>query len=190
MKISFQLTRIKIRKATIEEATEIAKLHIEAERETYGSIIPCLLENVSDFCSRTRLWRHVLLKDLSHILVMLAMEESGQLVGFLSGNLPWNTDTARLNAIYILKHRQLFGIGSRLLAAFAGELLSQGAQTLACAVPEDNAQIREFISQSGGLTLGEDESYSSIYPTRMIKFEWNDVEQLVNHFRILNLSGL
>lgn len=179
---------MRVVKAGSGDAAEIASVHIEAERQTYSDLVPSYLEHVSGIDGRTRLWRHALeAGSLQACLVLLAADASGTLAGFISGILPWNTLEARLNGIYVLKQHQRRGVGSRLLAAFAGELHSHGVQTMTCVVPAENTRAREFFEWSGGCGV-QGNSPACEIPVEMVTLVWNNVEQVVNFFRVVELS--
>ena len=179
---------MRVVKADAGDAAEIARVHIEAERQTYGALMPSYLEHASGIDGRTWLWRYALeAGSLQACRVLLAVDASATPAGFISGSLPWNTLNARLNAIYVLEQHQRTGIGSRLLAAFASELHARGVQTMTCVVPAGNTRAREFFEWSGGCEV---EGNSPPYETtvEMVTLVWNNVEQLVNFFRVVDLS--
>lgn len=172
-------------RAEIKDAVAISKLHIEAERETYGSTIPSLLENVSDINGRIHLWRSALNRDWSSVFCLMAIGPSGDLTGFLSGRISTNEKSARFSSIYLLRRYQRKGFGRRLLATFAQEACHRGTLDIVTVVPAGNIGARCFLNWCGGLETSSEAFTYQDTDVKMVHYKWNNLPQLVSYFQML-----
>ncbi|MDR0140123.1 GNAT family N-acetyltransferase [Metabacillus idriensis] len=118
----------KIRKAVIEDAKQIAVVHVDSWRTTYtGIVADAYLESLT-YESREKRWQSI---DPNSVFV--AENDKGQLVGF-AGFGPERTKEhgfdGELYAIYLLKEVQRTGIGRRLVKAVADELMQKNYQSM------------------------------------------------------------
>ena len=172
-------------RADSEDAIIISELHIEAERETYASTVPSLLENVSDVHGRIRLWRYVLSNRHLNMVCLLARESSKSPAGFLSGRIAESEKTAYLSAIYLLQRYQRRGFGHRLFATFAEEAYSWGMRDIVAVVPAENICARSFIAWCGGVETRPDTFAYEGSSTKMVEYKWYNLSRLVSYLRML-----
>lgn len=116
-----------IRKATLEDAPAIAKVHVDSWRTTYKGIIPQAFLDKLDYNQRAELWFKNITNPINTVFVALNDEE--QVVGFATGSKrEKNTEphAADLTSIYILEQWQGFGLGKLLLKAIMKDLHEKG----------------------------------------------------------------
>mgnify|MGYP003579574157 CR=1 FL=1 len=98
-----------IRKAGIDDAQGIAKVHIDSWRTTYrGIVAKDILENLN-VESRTEHWRRILGNQSEDYRIFVAEDQQKQIIGFLDGGI--NRDDAygyeaEMFAFYLLEHVQ------------------------------------------------------------------------------------
>lgn len=107
---------MRIRKAELEDASGIAKVHVDSWRTTYKDIMPSgLLDNLS-YEKRTVLWENNLAEKVNYVIV--AETDTGNIVGFGTASKRETNTVDRsgdLTSIYLLEEYQGQGIGKRLL---------------------------------------------------------------------------
>lgn len=172
----------RITEANFNEADELARLHIDAERQTYASTIPHFLKNVSELSGRTHMWKAVLSEKSAWRHFLVVRHTSGILIGFLSGGIPRNALEARLHGMYILKEHQNKSVGQQLFYEYISKLYHCNVKTLSCILPEGNFQAREFFARCGGLEISHEAALSSEFEVKMVKIVWNNIEELVKYF--------
>ncbi|KOP30052.1 hypothetical protein ADM98_14545 [Exiguobacterium sp. BMC-KP] len=139
---------MKIREARLEEASAIARVHINAWRETYQGIIPDSYLAQLSYEKRTKQWEQTLVDQR----VYIAMSEE-EVVGFAQGG-PSRSDAreGELYAIYVLRRSQGLGLGKALFQRIASDLVEYG--TMQVAVLQDNPACR-FYERFGGQVIEE-----------------------------------
>ena len=133
------------------DAAELARVHVEAWRETYPGILPRgYLERMSAPLHARR-WRARLLRMNE---ITLAAEGPDGLVGYASGQ--WargrgETDEGEVTTLYVLKAAQGTGLGKALLVGVARALEDEGARSLVVWVLRENRPARAFYERLGGV---------------------------------------
>ncbi len=120
-----------IRQASIGDAAGIAQVHIDTWRTSYPGIVPQdYLDNLS-YEIHTQHWITWLSNPQTHAYI--AEDETGQIVGFVSGGPGRDDDLqyqAELYAIYILKDYQGQGNGRSLTRTLVERLLQEGMSSM------------------------------------------------------------
>jgi GNAT superfamily N-acetyltransferase len=150
-----------IREARQEDASAIARVHVDSWRSTYRGIVPegFLAEmSYQDFEDRWGGWlRNVGEPRLAYRVAELP---SGRIVGFATGGPrhgPLYTGYAgELYTLYLLREHQRAGIGRRLMGSVARELAEGGTYSLLAWVLARNPS-RSFYEAVGGELLGSQE---------------------------------
>ncbi len=106
-----------IREATISDAEDIAKVHVDCWRTTYKDIMPDeVLERLS-YEQRTELWNANLSTEDGH-LVYVAENEEGEIIGFVSGGPEKSGEYppygGEITALYVSSEYHSLGLGKRL----------------------------------------------------------------------------
>jgi ribosomal protein S18 acetylase RimI-like enzyme len=169
---------IVIRAATPADAPAVGRIHVESWRETYcGLRSENLLDSVSAIV-RAAMWRGAL-EHQRPILLFVAQEPSGDLVGFAGGGARRSSalpHDAEVYAIYVLRGAQQRGCGRRLMTALADALLARGFKSLCLWVLEENANARRFYERLGGAVVGEKTEEDGGYEFKEIAYGWDDLE--------------
>jgi GNAT superfamily N-acetyltransferase len=142
-----------IRIARLEDGAAIAHVHVESWRTTYKDIVP--VEHHPSYDQRLRLWQHVLSMPSREGVTLVAVNEQGQLVGFVDGSRAVNDDPeyqVGLNAIYLLEEAQGHGLGRRLVQTLVEHLLQMGYQSMLLWVFAQNPACR-FYEALGGVRV-------------------------------------
>src|SRR6185312_11535769 len=103
-----------IRKAQLEDAVGIAKVHVDSWRTTYKGIVPDSFLDSLSYEKREQIWR----SGIEANGVYIAEDESGRIVGFASGGAErtgkYEAYIGELYAIYLLEGQQGNGLGRML----------------------------------------------------------------------------
>src|SRR5215475_11330195 len=131
-----------IRRATYDDAMEIAEVHVESWRTTYGGIIDqAFIDNLS-VAERAVSWmRRLSMSSPAASDVLVATTPDGSIVGFLSGGLiraPYFEFDAELHAIYLLASFQRAGLGRRLTREWAAIAITRGLNAAVVRAHADN----------------------------------------------------
>jgi GNAT superfamily N-acetyltransferase len=150
-----------VRKARQEDATAIARVHVDSWRTTYRGIVPdgFLAEmSYEDFEDRWREW----LRNIGEPCWVYRVAElpSGQIVGFASGGPrqgpPYTDYAGELYTLYLLREHRRAGIGQGLFGSVAHGLAEGGTYSLLAWVLARNPS-RHFYEAVGGELLGSQE---------------------------------
>ncbi|BAZ31778.1 GCN5-related N-acetyltransferase [Cylindrospermum sp. NIES-4074] len=170
-----------IREANLDDTSAIAKVHIEAWRTTYQKIMPDeFLANLS-YEEREQRWVKILSNQADDAFTYVVEDEIGQIVGFASGGKERNSD--RLNsgevyAIYILKHYQGQGLGSRLISTIAARLYQFGMVSMLVWVLADNPACR-FYQRLGGERVEQKQEEIGGVQLIEVAYFWQDIAVLL-----------
>ncbi|GCE20250.1 GNAT family N-acetyltransferase [Dictyobacter kobayashii] len=120
---------ITVRAATLQDVEGIARVHVDTWRTTYRGLIPdAYLDNLT-YEPRQRMWNQILGTPGSQNLTFVAVDEAGQIVGFINGGPERENDPfyqSELYAIYILASQHGHGTGRVLVRTLAQSLIQSG----------------------------------------------------------------
>jgi ribosomal protein S18 acetylase RimI-like enzyme len=140
-----------VRKATIEDAAGIARVHVRAWQVAYRGHIPDEYLDSLDVEKRTKMWRQ-LTRDANKIVLIAEDGESG-VIGFsalgASRDAEASTDTAEVLAIYVRPEKWQRGIGRALLSASLDQLRTRGFDQVTLWVLDKNKRARSFYESFG-----------------------------------------
>jgi ribosomal protein S18 acetylase RimI-like enzyme len=131
------------------DAVDLARVHVQAWRETYPGLLPKSYLDGLSVQRHARQWRRRL---MSVAEVTLAAEGAGGLVGYCSGGQARGREDglAEITTLYLLREAQDEGLGRRLLTDTARVLAARGALSLVIWVLRDNTRARGFYEHLGG----------------------------------------
>jgi GNAT superfamily N-acetyltransferase len=139
-----------IRKAALEDAPALARIHVQTWLETYTGLIPDEVMAGITVEARERQWRYT----FDHDNTVLITELDGQAIGFCSIGPPRESGAdLELFTLYLLKAFQGRGIGRTLWDAALKAAKARGAKTLRLWVLETNP-TRGFYERAGGILEG------------------------------------
>ena len=147
-------SKMNIREATPQDASGIARVHVESWRTTYPGIMPQEHLDALSVADRERTWAETLrADDPDRTLVYVAETDDGGIVGFVAGGRERAGDPelhGEISALYLLQSQQGRGLGRRLVQTFARRLSQEGHQTLLIWVNALNPAHR-FYEALGGV---------------------------------------
>ena len=132
------------------DADALARVHVQAWRETYNGILPPAYLQGLSIPLQARRWRRRLLMDNEFTLIA----DDGQgVAGYCSGDWarpPTADGEGEISTLYVLRRAQGQGVGRALLTGAARVLAARGATSLVIWVLRDNAPARSFYEHLGG----------------------------------------
>jgi ribosomal protein S18 acetylase RimI-like enzyme len=148
-----------IRKALLQDAQAIVKVHVDSWRTTYAGIVSAEFLASLSYQQRQKMWDSILLSPSGPSFVYVAETPDQQVVGFASaGPERGGADASKgeIYALYLLQGFQRHGIGRELFNTAASELRQRGYDSLILWVLADNS-ARAFYEAMGGMFLREKE---------------------------------
>jgi GNAT superfamily N-acetyltransferase len=144
-----------LRRATVNDATAIARVQIDSWRSTYAGLVPDSYLQSLDAEDRAAGWTNHL--GAGSLIALVAHDPEG-IFGFacggkLRGELA--SFDAELYAIYLLQRKQRFGAGTALAVTLAAALRIEGHTSMAVWVLRDNLPAVNFYRRLGGIQIAE-----------------------------------
>jgi ribosomal protein S18 acetylase RimI-like enzyme len=143
-----------IRRAAHADADGIARVHVQAWRETYAGLLPQELLDALSVEDRAALWRSLLEPGGPTVLVA---ESEGEIVGFGSAGAarePALATSGEVTAIYLLDRAKRMGAGRILMRRLLDALAADGHDAAGLWVLASNRPAIAFYEAMGG-TRGE-----------------------------------
>jgi ribosomal protein S18 acetylase RimI-like enzyme len=161
------------------DAVDLARVHVEAWRETYPGILPQAYLDRMSMAAHARRWRSRLMRSPE---ITLVAETPDGLVGYCSGD--WSRalgppGEAEITTLYVLRRAQRSGLGRRLMTATARALAARGATSLVIWVLRDNAGARRFYERLGGECDGRREEPIAGGTVEAVAYRWADIRTLL-----------
>ncbi|MDP1512369.1 GNAT family N-acetyltransferase [Paenibacillus ottowii] len=130
-----------IREATISDAEDIAKVHVDCWRTTYRDIMPAEVLKRLSYEQRTELWNANLSTEDGH-LVYVAENEEGEIIGFVSGGPEKSGEYppygGEITALYVSSEYRSLGLGKRLFLRLLQHFNSMDIHSVMVWVLADN----------------------------------------------------
>ena len=168
-----------IRKATLEDAAGMARVHVDTWRTTYAGIVPdAFLANMSHDRS-SRGWA-AQLSAQGGTVAYVAEDPLHNIVGFAACGPERTKDPdykGELYAIYVLKGEQQRGLGKLLVTAAARELRAAGLDSMIAWVLAENPS-RLFYEAIGGTRVREKEIVIGEKKLLELGYGWNDLSKI------------
>ena len=141
---------LRIRPATIDDARQIAEVHVGSWRHAYRGMLPDAVLDRRSADDREGTWRAAFADETTGALVA---EDDGRIVGFTSFGPSRDGDaserTAEILTIYVEPSTMGRGIGRELLAAASASLRDRGFERATLWVLEANERARRFYEREG-----------------------------------------
>ncbi|AQQ55545.1 GNAT family N-acetyltransferase [Planococcus lenghuensis] len=168
---------MKVRKAALQDAKGIARVHIDSWLATYRNIIPGEYIDRLTYEKRERLWEH----NIEHGDVFVAAEDNGEIIGFADGGKErtgqFKAFDGELYAIYIRPGHEKKGAGKALLKAVANHLLKQGFTSVLVWVLKDNPS-KNFYEKLGGRLIGSKDIEISGKRLTELAYGWREIDTI------------
>jgi ribosomal protein S18 acetylase RimI-like enzyme len=168
-------SKFTIRRAMIDDASEVARVHCESWRSTYPGLVPQqVIDDWANLEARTKKWTEVLTAGKSPVWVC---EQSGTVVGFsCAGSASPATDglTGQLFALYLVQKAHRQGIGQALTQTALHYLQTAGHTHVRIEVMKDNWPAIRFYERMGA-TFHQEAQFemSGVALTELI-YGWHD----------------
>lgn len=159
-----------IRRATLDDAAEIARFHVRIWRETYGAIAPAEAVQALDEARRLRGWQATLAAPGDRQGTLLALS-AGALVGLVSFGPPQHPvfgDRGEIKHLYVQAEHRGTGLGRHLLAQALPLMRQAGYTGVGLAVVTENTAARRFYAGIGGTEVGAFEDPGPLWRSRNI----------------------
>jgi ribosomal protein S18 acetylase RimI-like enzyme len=142
---------------TLDDCSEVARIHTESWRFAYRGIIDQAFLNQIDVNKREENWRRGIEANDPNI-IRLVVVDNNAVLGFAVGGENRTKDLApqaeaELWAIYTDPNQMRSGTGSKLLQAFSQHLHSLNLKSFCVWALEDNHIARNFYQKNGGVQL-------------------------------------
>lgn len=156
------MAKVTVRPAAVDDALEIATLHIRTWQSAYRGQIPDEYLDALSVERRAEIWQNTLARQGLHRTFVGVVE--GAIVGFCSVGTCRDQDVGatggELYAIYVDAQAENQGVGSALMAAGQAYLVELGFTQATLWVLESNEHARRFYEKKGwvadGMTRTED----------------------------------
>ena len=163
-----------IRRATVNDCEQIARIQVETWKESYAQIIDA--EFLANFSvqQRTERWREILQRPQQESFVVEAA--TGKLVGFANGGPARDEDFngAELYGLYVHPDSQRIGLGQDLVRRFVSEMEIQDYRSLLVWTLKENP-ARKFYERLGGVFHKEKTIEIGSQSLQEISYVWNNL---------------
>jgi ribosomal protein S18 acetylase RimI-like enzyme len=170
------------RPARADDASDIARVHVESWRTTYQGMLPdryLVAMDVRDYEER---WSRTL-SDPYQRSAVFVVEERERVVGFASCGRERDGDPryqGELYAIYLLDEARGRGHGRAMVEVAAAELAARSMTSMVVWVLRENAPARGFYERLGGTYLRERPMDLGLgLSVREVSYLWPDIAPLV-----------
>jgi ribosomal protein S18 acetylase RimI-like enzyme len=171
------MMNLSIRKATIQDAANIAHVHVVSWQESYHGIVPQPYLDSLDVNERTESWKSRLHRTDINVFVAIL---DGKLCGFVSGGVarePVQDFDGEFYAIYILRAAKGQGIGRLLMRRLAETLRDKGLTKAVLWVLADNPS-RHFYERLGAQEISQKIAPVGGADLLEIAYGWQDLRTL------------
>ena len=160
------------------DAPNIAEVNVESWRTTYKGIVPerYLMDMTPE--KQEKRWRLII--ENPECIVLVAEQEDGQIIGYISGGRERSGKEAfdgELYAIYLLKDSQRKGIGRELVKELLDKMRNQQITNMLVWVIEENPSKR-FYELIGGKPFYKEKLIISGKELQEVGYGWLSLDQV------------
>ena len=170
---------LKVRRAEIDDAAAIAKVHVATWRSTYGGMLPDdFLASLAEAGYEER-WQRVLADESSRVYVAV---DGREVVGFASGGRERAGEDGyggELYAIYVLQDAQGRGHGRSLVQAVTAGLRELDLSDMIVWVLRDNTGARNFYERLGGVYVRAQPITIGSALLEEVSYGWRSLDDVV-----------
>jgi ribosomal protein S18 acetylase RimI-like enzyme len=162
---------MRIRSATVEDATRIAEIHIAAWRAAYAEQLPKAYLDGLDVIERAARWRRSL-AEAHRTITAVAIDEYDEPMAFCVYGLPRDADargtrTGEIMALNVVPTAWRRGFGAALLDGAMRDARRIGWERVTLWVLKDNQQARGFYEKYGFSPDGAEKTDSQLTGTAL-----------------------
>ena len=164
-----------IRRGRPDEAIELAKLHVDVWRATYGDLAPAKAIELLDEARRLPFWMDATAETKAGRGVWVA-DDGAALLGLVSVGSSDHPDfqgRAEVKHLYVAIGAQGKGLGEKLLQTAITECKAAGDFGLALAVVRQNERARGFYKKMGGAELSSFIDPGPLWRSENILVAWD-----------------
>jgi ribosomal protein S18 acetylase RimI-like enzyme len=168
------LTAPRIRAAAIADANAIARVHVQAWRETYRGLVPDAMLDALSVERNTGMWQAIIGQ---RSIVQVAETDTG-IVGFGSAGKVRDAllgTSGEVSSIYLIDTIKRRGIGRALFGSLLRALAAGGYVSVGLWVLTSNAPTRRFYEALGGRIGAERILEGAHGDLEEIAYVWDDV---------------
>jgi ribosomal protein S18 acetylase RimI-like enzyme len=141
---------MEVQAATSEDCRAVAEVHVESWQRAYGGILPEQYLASLSVAEREAMWRRMVERQPSHLLVARA---AGQVVGFVAFGASRDegapNDRAEIWAIYVKATSWSSGVGRLLWLEALQRIVAEGYKTVSLWVIAGNERAVRFYERAG-----------------------------------------
>lgn len=167
-------SNINIRRATPDDAADVARVHVQSWQEAYKGLMPQSFLDGMDVGGRTTRWRTHM--ETPGTFPMNVAEVDGKIIGIAAAGKSREVEfghEATIYLIYILEEAKGLGIGRRLMRALKQDLEDEGFTRAMLWVLDTNPS-RKFYEHLGGKEMGEKQVELGGETLTEVAYGWDD----------------
>lgn len=171
---------MRIRKAEYDDASGIAKVHVDSWRTTYEGIMPDSFLKSLSYGKRTDLWKDNIAVKEDYIVV--AVTDEGTIIGFGTASKRATNlveKSGDLTSIYLLEEYQGQGIGKMLLKELFLHFKQLDYERIFVEVLEAN-ETRYFYEYYGAELIKTVEIKIDGSLLKELVYEWKDIDAVLD----------
>lgn len=167
-----------VRPALPRHAEAIAQVYVESWRHAYRGIVPdAVLDGMCAQRESQRWRRH--LGDMPPGCCAFIAGRRGEVLGFATmGPARGRPTDAEVFTLYLLPSAQRQGVGRKLMAACAEQLLAEGFTEGQVEVLKANSRARRFYEMLGGVPVCERDVPVGKGTLPVVRYHWGDLAAL------------
>jgi GNAT superfamily N-acetyltransferase len=170
-----------IRPAIPDDALAIARIHVDAWRNTYCGLVPGALLDCLSIERREQQWcRWLRQSELDTTCTFVAQLDDSRVAGFASGGLNHGDDwdyAGELLTLYVADPFQRRGVGRALLGAVTQQLAQLGIHSI-IVWSLQNKSAHSFYTSLGGVRLREQAFLMEGHRLYEVGYGWKDTTPL------------
>lgn len=169
-----------IRSARLDDAQDIAHVHIASWKTTYAGIFPDAVLTALSVEKRTAFWRGLLAAPALGSVTLVACDPTGSVIGFIDGGEEKTGQLGRdgeLYAVYLLRAAQRQGVGTLLVRHFVREMRVKGFASMVVWVLDLNPS-KNFYEALGGTVISQKSIERGGRSYLEVAFGWDELRAL------------
>ncbi len=167
-----------IRAAKAADIPDLARVHVDAWRQTYAGQVPEALLAPDRLAWRAAMWTAILAGGEGPYLALVATDDAGALAA-LGLFMPATEAPAgwdhEIRSLYLLRHVQRRGIGAAMLAQGRAWVRARGGRNLMAWALAANAGAQEFYRATGAVEIARRVVPAGTASLAEIGFGWDPV---------------